>query len=49
LPEPVERPGQVLVLVGVHAHCDRRLLLIVDLGDVWRPPDSAVSSDVRLL
>jgi hypothetical protein len=34
LPEPVERPGQVLVLVGVHAHCDHRLLLIVDLGDV---------------
>src|SRR5215207_3471566 len=49
LPALVERSAQVLVLVGVHAHCDHPSPPHRRQPVMWRPPDSAVSSDVRLL
>jgi len=37
----------VALLVGVEPDCDHRVLLIVDAVLMWRPSDSAVSSDVQ--
>jgi len=46
LPESVHGDGEVLVLVGVHAHCDHHFpVSILWLALVmWRPPDKAMSS-----